>query len=72
MYVKPKNKIRKVDQLLNMNLRLQKNSLDKNNNKKHRVGEMFLNSLQVVTVVFKGQVIFFKMAENVDLKEKDT
>lgn len=33
---------------------------------------MFLNSLQVVTVVFKGQVIFFKMAENVDLKEKDT
>lgn len=33
---------------------------------------MFLNSLQVVTVVFKGQVIFLKMAENVDLKEKDT
>lgn len=33
---------------------------------------MILNSLWVVTIVFKGQVIFFKMAENVVLKEKDT
>lgn len=33
-YVKPKNKIRKVDQLLNMNLRLQKNILEETATKK--------------------------------------
>lgn len=43
------------------------------NKQKKTVGEMFSNRsvYELLLVVFKGQVIFFGMVENLDLKEKD-
>lgn len=46
----------------NKEVRLQKNSPDKKKNQ-HRIGEMFSNCSAYELIIFKGQVIFIRVAE---------
>lgn len=56
----------------NKEVRLQEN-IARTKKNPHRIGEMFSNSsaYELLLIIFKGQVIFIRMVENSDLKEKD-